>query len=288
MAKKDSSVKNIIVISDTHFGCQLALCPPIVNLDSGGTYHASNLQLKLWDMWQHFWNDWIPEVTKGEKYYIVHNGDINDGSHHNSVTQITQNIKDQANVAIQVMRPIVENKKCAGYYHIRGTEAHVGKSAQTEEGIASALGAIPDDIGNHARWEMYFNLYGGKKKYLIHFSHHIGGTQSASYESTAVYKELIEAYTEAGRWLEEPPDLVVRSHRHRQFEIKIATRKGYGMSIVTPAWQLKTPFVHRLAMGRSSQPQVGGYLIRIGDEDGLYTRFKVWDIERPKTENDGN
>jgi len=38
-------------------------------------------------------------------------------------------------------------------------------------------------------------------------------------------------------------------------------------------------------MGRSSQPQVGGYLIRVGDEDGLYTRFKVWDIERPKTEN---
>ena len=56
------------------------------------------------------------------------------------------------------------------------------------------------------------------------------------------------------------------------------------MSIVTPAWQLKTPFVYKLGMGRSSQPQVGGYLIRVGDEDGLYTRFKVWDIERPKTE----
>lgn len=280
MSKKANSVKNIIVISDTHVGCQLAIMPPEFQLDSGVFVRQSKMQEKIWAMWNHFWNEWIPMVTKGEQYYVVHNGDAIDGVHHNSVTQITHNIKDQIGMAFEVLNPIIENKKCAGYYHIRGTEAHVGKSAQSEEGLAKALGAIPDAIGNHARWDMWMSI----QKHLIHFTHHIGTTQSANYESTAVWKEMVEAYTESGRWLQEPPDMVVRSHRHRQFEIKTATKKGYGISIVTPAWQLKTPFVYKLGMGRSSQPQMGGYLIRVGDEDGLYTRFKVWDIERPKTE----
>jgi len=281
VSKNEKRVRNIIVISDTHCGCQLALMPPEFMLDNGNIVKQSRLQKKMWSMWKHFWDEWVPAVTKGEPYYVIHNGDAIDGVHHNSVTQITHNITDQIGIALSVLRPVVDNPKCVGYFHIRGTEAHVGKSAMSEEGLARALGALPDEKGNHARWEMWLKIYGD---HLIHFTHHVGTTQSASYESTAVWKEMVEAYTESGRWLQEPPDMVVRSHRHRQFEIKTATRKGYGMSIVTPAWQLKTPFVYRLGMGRSSQPQVGGYLIRVGDEDGLYTRFKVWDIERPKTE----
>lgn len=280
MANAKKKVNNIIVVSDTHCGCQLALMPPEIMLDNGNIVKQSYLQKKMWAMWNHFWDDWVVKVTKGEPYYIVHNGDAIDGVHHNSVTQITHNITDQIAIAREVLLPRIQHKNCAGYYHIRGTEAHVGKSAQSEEGLARSLGAIADDKGNAARWELWLNLQG----HLIHFTHHVGTTQSASYESTAVWKEMVEAYTESGRWLQEPPDMVVRSHRHRQFEIKTATKKGYGMSIVTPAWQLKTPFVYKLGMGRSSQPQMGGYLIRVGDEDGLYTRFKVWDIERPKTE----
>lgn len=274
-------VKNIIVISDTHSGCQLALCPPKVVYDNGGEYVQSPLQGKLWQLWEHFWHVWVPDVTKGEPYIVVHNGDCVDGKHHDSTTQITQNLTDQGRIAIDTMRPIVSNPLVAGYYHIRGTEAHVGKSGATEEALAQALGAIPDEIGNHARWELYLRLGNA----LVHFSHHIGSTQSAAYESTAVYKELIESYTESGRWKDEPPDVVVRSHRHRHFDIRIATDKGYGISTVTPGWQLKTPFTHRLALGRTGQPQIGGILIRAGDEDPIYTRFKVWRIQRPKEEN---
>ena len=271
-------VRNVIVISDTHFGCQLALCPPSVALDNGGTYQPSVLQKKLWGLWQYFWGEWVPQVTKGEPYIIVHNGDAIDGKHHDSVTQITQNITDQVEIAIAVLRPIVKAKKCAGYYHIRGTEAHVGKSGQAEEGLAKALGAIPDEIGNCARWELWMKLNGS----LIHFSHHIGTTNAAAYESTAVYKEMIEAYVDAARWHKQPPDVVVRSHRHRAFETRIPTAKGYGISLVTPGFQLKTPFTHRLALGRSSMPQIGGVLIRHGNEDSIFTRSQVWNIDRPK------
>lgn len=269
-------IKNIIVISDTHFGCQLGLCPPIVKLDNGGTYHHSGLQKKVWNMWEYFWNEWTPTVTKGEPYIIVHNGDAIEGTHHNSVTQISHNITDQISIAKSVLDPIVNAKKCEGYYHIRGTEAHVGKSGQSEEGLAKALGAIPDEIGNYARWELWMKL----NKCLIHFSHHVGTTQSANYESTAPFKEYIESLTDAARWQNQPPDVIVRSHRHRAIETRIPTANGYGISLVTPAWQLKTPFTYRISLGRSSMPQIGGVLIRHGDEDAIFTRSKVWNIER--------
>lgn len=272
------AIKNVVVISDTHCGCQLGLFPPTFRLDSGGSFRPSDNQKKLWKMWEFFWHEWVPKVTKGEPYVIVHNGDAIDGKHHDSVTQITQNINDQIKIAQAVLEPIVKMPKCAGYYHIRGTEAHVGKSGQSEEGLAKSLGAIPDEIGNYARWEMWMRINGC----LINFSHHVGTTQSAAYESTAPYKEFVEALVDAGRWQNQSPDCVVRSHRHRQFETRVATENGYGISLVTPAWQLKTPHTYRFAMGRAAMPQIGGYLIRHGDEDMLYTRCKVWNIRRPR------
>jgi hypothetical protein len=277
-------INNIVVISDTHFGCKLGLCPPEVILDEGGTYHHSSLQAKVWAMWNEFWEDWIPEVTKGEPYILVHNGDVIDGVHHNSVTQISHNIEDQTKIALQVLRPVIASSECYGYYHIRGTEAHIGSSGQYEEAIARQLHARPQIVGgkrNYARWELWLQF--GRGKTLVHFTHHVGQTNSAAYESTAVYKELVEAYNEAGRWADKAPQAVVRSHRHRQFEIKIATEKGYSFSVVTPGWQLKTPFVYKIGLGRSTTPQIGGYLLRSGDEDVLYTRFKVWKIGRPPT-----
>jgi hypothetical protein len=273
-----SKVRNIICISDSHCGCQLGLCPPKIPLENGGSYRHSRLQSKVWNMWNEFWKEWVPMATEGEDYVVVHNGDAIDGIHHNSVTQITHNIEDQKLIAYEAMKPIVSGKKCKEYFHIRGTEAHVGSSGQHEESLAKALGAIPDENKNYARWDLWLQMNSA----LVHFTHHIGNTSSAAYESTAVYKELVEAYNEAGRWNNKPPDVIVRSHRHRQMEIRIPTDKGYGISIVTPGWQLRTPFTYRIGLGRSSTPQIGGYLIRCGDEEFIYSRFKIWKLGRTK------
>ena len=184
-------INNVIVISDTHIGCQFGLYNPKLkfSLDGGGKYSPSSNQLKVWAMWEDFWNNWVPMVTKKEKFILVHNGDVIDGKHHKSNTQITQNITDQKKIAYEILAPIID--KSAGYYHIRGTDAHVGSSGEDEEDLARMLGAIPDEADNNARHEMWLRL--GQR--LIHFSHHIGTTSSSAYESTAVYKELVEALT---------------------------------------------------------------------------------------------
>ena len=269
-------VNNLICISDTHCGCRAGLCPDDpIRLDGGGFYSSSEEQKKMYAAWRRFWDEWIPEVTYGEPYAVVVNGDALDGVHHGTKTQISQNHADQATIAMEIFEPIVE--ACEGrFYMTRGTEAHVGKSGEMEEGLARALGAIPDEAGNHSRYEIFLRMGNG----LIHALHHIGTTGSSHYESTAVMKELTESYTESGRWGDDPPDVVVRSHRHRHLEVRVPTKLGYGMVFVTAGWQLKTPLTYRIAGGRLTTPQIGGSLIRQGKTD-LYTRHKVWRMERP-------
>lgn len=273
--KKIQKINNLIVVSDLHCGCRLGLCPSdLVSLDDGGTYESSKEQKKVWACWEEFWYKWVPQATHNEPYAVCINGDAIDGVHHGATTQISHNLMDQGRIAAAILRPIKE--LCEGrLYVIRGTEAHVGQSGCEEERLAESLGAIPDAEGRYARYELWARVGKG----LTHISHHISTTGTSAYESTAVTKELAESYCEAGRNRLEPPDVVVRSHRHRHIEVRVPTKLGYGISFTTPGWQLKTPFSYRIPGGRVTTAQVGGSLIRQGDID-LYTRHKVWSASR--------
>jgi len=285
MPRRTKGLNNIVVVSDLHCGCRLGLCPPgEVKLDDGGTYSQSRFQKKLWSMWESFWNEFVPEATRGEPFGVVVNGDVIDGVHHRSTTQISHNLNDQIEIAYAVLKPIVE--KCDGvFWLIRGTEAHSGPSAQHEEQLARRLGAIPNSDGQYARWELW--KWMGDREQLVHFLHHIGTTSSQQYEATAVHKELVEALAEAARWGRRPPDAIVRSHRHRFIHTSIATirsggRAGRALAVVTPGWQGKTPFMWRTGL-RLSPPQFGGVLIRYA-HGRLFVDARVWAVEPSQVE----
>lgn len=273
---------NLVIISDTHCGCRMAVCPPTpIRLDDGGYYQASPVQLKLWAMWREFWDVWVPLVTRGEPYDIVHNGDCIDGIHHRSTTQISQNPEDQLRIAEAILRPEVErcHKHGGTYYSVRGTEAHVGSSAVYEEQCAMRLGARPNDDGQYSRYDLWKHVGGA----LVHLLHHIGTTSSSAHESSAVNAEFSAEYVESARWGRPIPDYIVRSHRHRSIAVDLDSHKGYAAGIVTPAWQLKTPFAWKVAGARVSEPQIGGVIIRQGDEEHFYRR-RVWSLDRSKEE----
>lgn len=272
-----TEVRNLVVISDTHCGCRLGLCPPGgMPLDDGGTYHLGPTQLFMWKHWQKFWNQWVPHVTKGEPYAVIHNGDALDGIPHRATTPVSHNLDDQQTIAYRVLAPVVD--KCQGrYYHIRGTEAHVGKSSVEEERLAKQLGAVTNRAGQYARYELWKQCGKG----LIHFAHHIGCTTSAQHEAAAVNAELTKMYVECGRWRNRLPDIICRSHRHSYIEVMLAVnRPDLGLyahnqrarAVVTPSWQGKTPFAHRVARGKP--PQFGGICIR-WDGKELYTTSYV-------------
>jgi hypothetical protein len=117
----------------------------------------------------------------------------------------------------------------------------------------------------------------------VHLLHHIGTTSSAAHEASAVNAELAAEYVEAGRWGRTPPDYVVRSHRHRSIGVEMDSARGYAAALVTPAWQLKTPYVWKIPGARLSEPQLGGLIIRLGDEE-FYHRRKVWSMDRSPEE----
>ena len=57
-----SKTNNLVVISDLHSGCRVALCPKSVQLDDGGRYTPSKIQSKMLVFWHEFWDEWVPEA----------------------------------------------------------------------------------------------------------------------------------------------------------------------------------------------------------------------------------
>lgn len=249
-----------------------------MQLDGGGQYVPSAFQRKMWDWWTEFWDEWVPAVTRGEPYDLLHNGDALDGVHHGSTTQVSHNMEDQVRIAEAVLAPQVERclKLGGTYYHIRGTEAHVGQSGENEERLARNLGAKPNAESQYARFDLWKRVGDPDGRIvapLVHALHHIGTTGSAAHEASAVNGELAAEYVEAARWGRPAPDYVVRSHRHRSIAVELNSANGYAAGIVTPAWQGKTPFAFKVPGGRISEPQIGGVLIRQGDEEFYFRRW---------------
>jgi len=277
--KRRPAPRSVVVVSDTHCGCRMGLHPDReVMLQGGKPSLPSVLQRKVWSHWRHFHDEFVPSVTKGEPHILVFNGDAMDGRHHGSTTQVSQNLADQQSIAEECLRP--EVKKAETYYHIAGTEAHVGPSAEDEERLARALGARPDSEGQHARPFLWLEL----AHHLIHIAHHVGGTSARAYEMTAPHREYIEFCGDAGQWNRRAPQLIVRSHRHRHCKPTSSGAWGDSGAVVTPGWQLKTPFVHRIMGGRASEPQIGGIVVRAGSRLGLYVAAYVYQMERPEVE----
>ncbi len=276
--RKPESVRNCIVISDTHGGCGLGLFTlKRMRLDDGGWYYPSRAQRQVASWWREFWDERVPAYTHGEPYVVVFNGDAIDGVHHNSIYQWTHNLETQSEQMYRELAPVVD--RAEAYYHIRGTEAHVGPSGIEEERLAKRLGAVPNADGQYARWDLWLRLDFA----LCHFTHHIGTAGSMAYESSALMRELSDSFVECAKSSKEIPDVVCRSHRHRNIEIKLQTDKGDARVFTTAAWQLKTPFVYRVAGARQSMPQIGGSAILCSDTE-CYTRHFTNLIDRPKEE----
>jgi hypothetical protein len=281
-APRSKPITVAAIISDLHCGCQYGLCPPRVTLDGGGIYRHSEWQALVWTWWLHYWRVWLPRVLREAgtpRWALVINGDSIDGRHHGSTTQVSQNLADQHKIAIESMKYAFDKIHPAAIYVIRGTEVHVGQSGEMEEQLAHDLGARPTSTGQYARQALWLQVGSG----LAHILHHIGTCGSQSYEGTALSKEYTESCTESARWGYPAPDWVVRSHRHRNYECRLPSRNGRATVLVTPAWQLKTPFAYRIAGARQSESQIGGCAI-IAGSDEFYTRSYVQSLPREKPE----
>ena len=247
-------MKAIICIADTHVGSLSGLAPDTgFRLDGGAQFVPNRYVKEMWKVWLHFWKEYVPKATQGaDEVIIVHNGDAIDGNHHQAVDLIP-NVADQEAAAIQLFRPIADRYK---FYMIRGTEAHCEKSNQSTERIATALGCVKDEtIDSSSWWQLWLDVEG----VVLNFAHTISTTSSAAYESSAVLREMIASLVECAQWGSVRPDVIFRSHRHRYIKVEIPSERGAIQAVVSPAWQLRTPFVERVDRFRLSH--IGGIVM---------------------------
>jgi len=276
-------INQIVLIGDTHCGSRLGLCSPNKMMLDCGTYiEPSEKQIKMYEKWRFFWDDWIPKRTKGEPFAIGFMGDINDGCPYNSKTGFSNNINDQKHIAEEVLLP--ELDKASACFFVSGIESHTGKSGEEEENIVEFLGKQTGNIkqskeGRYAPHEWWVKI-GGQDGALIHMMHHIGVTGVSHYQTSAITKEVTELMIAAQKWNEQHPDIVVRGHRHTSCRIGVTSANGGAIGFITPAWQLKTPFAYKTPGGRVMLPEIGGGYAKHGDVVHHYLDSITWGVKR--------
>jgi len=266
-------LKAVIVVSDLHIGSLTGLVAPKAKLDGGGEYSPSKFQKALWKFWCDFWYSFVPyHTTKAASTTVVLNGDLIEGAHHNTVGIWTNDTDCQAANAVSLLEPL---RKVGQIFVVRGTESHSGPGSKSEEAIARALGCTPNEAGEYATWQLWMDVDG----VVIQFAHHISTTSSAAYETSAPMREMITGLVEAAQWGQKLPSVFVRSHRHRFVCVPMATAHGRVQAVITPGWQLKTPFVERV--DRMRVPHIGGIVMLIEDEK-CQIQEKLYPLPGPK------
>lgn len=243
------------VVSDLHVNSTVGLCPASgVRLDDGGTYMPSNSQVWLWERWLETWSIVVEKAEEvGGSIRVVLNGDLVDGDHHNTPQIISRNLETQHEAAMSVLEP-VRDLAPEHVFVVRGTEAHVGKSAQREEALARWLGAEEDPATGAASW---WHLRAESNGRLLDFLHHgrLGGRPWTKVTGPGTLAAEIALYSASAG--ERCPDLAVRSHFHQwadsgdNFPVRVVQIAG---------WQLSTAFIHRINAS-AALPSIGALLV---------------------------
>ncbi len=238
---KNQGIKKVLVISDTHIGSTKGLLNPGFKTLEGNEIKLNAMQEWLWMCWIRA-NEFVADVTNGEPYALVINGDVIEGVHHQTKEIWSPLIQDQVEASLQILAPLSE--AAAKTFVIRGTECHVGN---TEEVVGKVLNAEKDhQTGNNSFDRLTLDLNGIRHV----FRHHIGTSVRRGLAGTQLSANLVEEQVEAVNNGEPIPRVVCCAHRH-----KFGTyTDGNGLCVVSPPWQGLTRFGHKVVSQARSQP----------------------------------
>ena len=164
---------------------------------------------------------------------------------------------------------------------VRGTPSHVGRSAESEEGIARALhgqgwpveqdpdtgmyssyrrrldiGSVRLDIAHHGRMGQRANT---RRSYSSLYAFDVWAENALDMWQEMKRGNLQKAWDE-----KRPPDIGIRSHNHQYMDSGYDHR-GVTRMIACPAFQLATEWVHRIAAENMASI---GILVLVIEDDG--------------------
>jgi hypothetical protein len=253
----------IVVVSDLHINSTVALCPPSINLDDGGTYKASKTQRWLWKCWLDLWEK-APSLSDGDKILVI-NGDMADIDINKRSNQIiSRNNATIQNMVLDTLEPAIS--WADKIYVIRGTAAHNGKSAWLEEAIAQDLDNTVHD-SNSASW---WHLRSTCNNVRFDITHHASmGRLPHTAPNAANKLAFLSQYRYLVEMKQPPPHITIRSHNHRYAD----SGSNYGtFAIFTGAWTIATEFVYRIG-AENMLADIGAELFVC--EDGKYKHKSI-------------
>jgi len=258
----------VVALGDMHAGSTLAPCPVEgLELDDGGRYVPSKLQRWLYKCWVEAIDRVEALLQDGDTLHLVCNGDMVDGDHHRTPQIASPLTGIHLRCAHELLRiPLALNP--ATVHVIRGTESHVGRSGEVEEGLARVIkeegfNVIGDpDTGTASTFWRRMDLDGVR----LDFRHH--GRMGQRAYTKASYHRLyaFDIWAEHAMDGERPPDIAVRSHHHQYMDSgrdpRLPTRV-----VTLPAWQALTAYGHRLAIESLSDIGLVVIVIEGGEAD---------------------
>ena len=241
----------IAIAADLHVGSYSGLCRPMVTLDQGGQYQASDFQKALYQAWARFWQE-AKEQRRGRKLIVLLLGDLMELPGRAGVwaTSLDEALRECQSLLEEVRSWVRWDE----LYVLRGTPFHVGEGGGPEETLARALGAVPEgDL--HARYRLQLEVEG----YLIDAAHHAWGATRQWTISAApgrLAAEILASCAELGLPV---PNLVLRAHNHRVAD----TGDTFAniRVIYCPAWQGVT--AHAMKRGLVRPADIGGVVIKL-------------------------
>lgn len=259
------SIRHLVVFGDTHVGSTLGVMKPGYVDIEGEKHEGNKLQGWLWDRWRRF-EDEVGRIVRGEKFAVLHMGDVIEGKHHGTTQVVTADVADQPLMAIEVLDPLFQMATKA--FMVEGTECH---TRNTEQSIARRLGCTPDPQSGKYAWpQLVMNMNGTR----ISAAHHVGTTARPYLESSQYGPTLNSERLWCSRQGEAMPDHVFRAHRHVYGHYE----DDCGAMTITPAWQGLTRFGRKVVAG--ARVTVGGVVLT-WDEEGEYRTRKI--LYKPKT-----
>lgn len=250
----------IIVVSDLHINSTVAICPPAVNLDDGGTYHASHTQMWLWRSWQ----DFIAQIGRDypdHRKILVINGDLGElDTAKRSIQLITLNKATILKMVWEVLDPLAQDVDRMLF--LRGTAAHTGKSSWLEEATANDSSISirqSDDVASH--WH-YRGVCEGVRLDIAHHTSAGGYPWTRGGSALRLAAKTVWQYRVARRI--DPPHLVIRSHNHH-YQDSGGNYETH--AILTPAWTTATEYMYRVGH-ENELSDIGGIVVAC--ENGQY------------------
>jgi len=252
-------MKRLAVVSDLQCGSLFGMLPPDFLTSEGIPKLQNTGQRYLWDCWV----DFSDRMAAFKPDAILCNGDMIDGRQRKQEgTELSLNlVSDQINAAVACLNVLKKKRPGMKWFFTRGTAYHVGNAGQDEEEIAKSMNAerYPSvGTGVYVREILWLDIDG----VIIEAAHHIGVSQGF-YRLTQLDKEMQWSAMAAKDNTKGIPkaDLLIRSHVHNFQHAEHASKQG----VVTPCWQLQTPFMRKNSTYRML-PDIGGVLIEVDGE----------------------